>query len=40
MTDEERNNRRDGRTSATDEFINWYVANYKNVKTLVRDAMV
>ena len=28
MSDEERNNRPDGRTSATDEFIEWYKANY------------
>ena len=28
MSDEERNNRPDGRTSATDEFIVWYKTNY------------
>lgn len=37
MTDEERNNRPDDRTSATDEFINWYKNNYKNVKRLVKN---
>ncbi len=36
MTDEERNNRPDNRTSATDEFINWYKLNYKNNKKLVK----
>ena len=36
MTDEERNNRPDNRTSATDEFINWYKCNYKNDKKLVK----
>lgn len=34
MTDEERNNRPDNRTSATDEFINWYILKYKNSKKL------
>lgn len=29
MSDEERNNRDDGRTSATDEFIKWYIKNQK-----------
>lgn len=29
MNDEERLNRPDGRTSATDEFINWYTNEYK-----------
>ena len=37
MTDEERDNRNDNRTSATDEFIKWYINNYKNVKRLVKD---
>ena len=32
MSDEERNNRPDNRTSATDEFINWYVNDYKKAK--------
>lgn len=32
MTDEERNNRPDNRTSATDEFIKWYKENYDKVK--------
>ncbi len=36
MSDEERNNRPDNRTSATDEFINWYKLNYKNGKNLVK----
>ena len=36
MSDEERNNRPDNRTSATDEFINWYKLNYKNGKKLVK----
>ena len=30
MTDEERQNRPDDRTNATDEFIKWYVQEYKN----------
>lgn len=30
MSDEERNNRDDGRTSATEEFIKWYQENYMN----------
>ena len=34
MTDEERNNRLDNRTSATDEFINWYKLNYSQIKKL------
>ena len=34
MSDEERNNRPDNRTSATDEFIKWYILNRKNVKKL------
>lgn len=34
MSDYERNNRPDGRTSATDEFINWYKYDYKNIKKL------
>lgn len=33
MTDYERNNRLDGRTSATDNFINWYKLNYKKEYT-------
>ena len=36
MSDEERNNRPDNRTSATDEFINWYKLNRKNGKNLVK----
>ena len=32
MTTEERNNRPDDRTSATDEFITWYKLNYKKGK--------
>ena len=36
MTDEERNNRSDNRTSATDKFINWYKLNYQNTKRLVK----
>ncbi len=31
MTDYERNNRDDNRTSATDQFIKWYRDNYKNI---------
>lgn len=34
MSDYEINNRPDGRTSATDEFIEWYKFNYKDVKRL------
>ncbi len=34
MTDEERINRPDNRTSAIDEFINWYKINYKDIKKL------
>lgn len=37
MSDEERSNRPDNRTSATDEFIEWYINNYKNSKRLVKD---
>ncbi len=37
MTDEERNNRPDNRTSATDEFIEWYQLNYQNNKKLVKN---
>lgn len=33
MTDDERNNKLDGQTSATDEFIMWYKTNCLNVKT-------
>ena len=36
MTDEERNNRPDNRTSATDEFIKWYILNRKNAKKLTK----
>lgn len=36
MTDFERNNRPDNRTSATEEFINWYKLNYKNTKKLIK----
>lgn len=34
MTDYERCNRQDDRTSATTEFINWYKTNYLNAKRL------
>ena len=34
MTDYERDNRPDGRTSATDQFIIWYTNEYKNIKKL------
>ncbi len=37
MSDGERNNRPDNRTSATDEFIEWYINNYKKSKRLVKD---
>lgn len=37
ISDEERNNRPDNRTSATDEFIEWYISNYKNSKRLIKD---
>ena len=39
MSNEERNNRLDNRTSATDEFIKWYKLNYietKNKKILIK----
>lgn len=36
MSDEERNNRPDNRTSATDEFIEWYRVNYKNIKKMTK----
>lgn len=36
MTDDERINRSDGRTSATDEFISWYKTNYINHKKLIK----
>ena len=36
MTDEERNNRPDNRTSATDKFIKWYILNRKNAKKLTK----
>ncbi len=35
MSDEERINRPDGRTSATSAFIDWYKLNYKNTKRLI-----
>lgn len=37
MTDEERNNRPDDKTSATDDFIKWYKNDYKNIKKLIRN---
>lgn len=36
MTDEERENRCDNRTSATDEFIKWYKLEYKNRKQKIK----
>lgn len=36
MTDYERNNRNDGRTSATDEFINWYKNTYSKSKVFIK----
>lgn len=36
MNDYERNNRSDGRTSATDEFITWYKENYINNKVIFK----
>lgn len=36
MTDYERNNRLDNRTSATDEFIKWYALSYQKSKKLIR----
>ena len=36
MNDYERNNRCDGRTSATDEFITWYKENYINNKVIFK----
>ena len=36
MSDEERNNRPDGRTNATNQFIDWYILNYKNTKILIK----
>lgn len=36
MSDEERNNRPDNRTSATDEFIDWYKLIYKVAKRLIK----
>ena len=36
MTDEERNNRHDNRTSATDEFIKWYKSEYKIGTRLIK----
>ena len=35
MTDEERNNRNDGRTSAIEEFIQWYKKENTNIKQLL-----
>ena len=37
MTDEERKNRPDGRTNATDKFIKWYKNNYKITKRLTKN---
>ena len=36
MTEEERFNRQDGHTSATEEFINWYKNEYLHKKTLIK----
>ena len=36
MTDYERNNRNDGSTSATDEFVNWYKNNYSKNKVCIK----
>lgn len=36
MTDYERNNRNDGSTSATDEFINWYKNTYSKNKVFIK----
>lgn len=36
MTDYERNNRNDNRTSATDEFINWYKNSYSKNKVFIK----
>lgn len=36
MTDEERENRNDGHTSATKNFLQWYKNEYKNNKKLLR----
>ena len=36
MTDEERKNRNDGHTSATEEFVKWYKKEYKKEKILVK----
>ncbi len=36
MSDEERNNRLDNKTSATTKFINWYKLNYLNNKKLIK----
>lgn len=36
MTDDEMNNRPDGRISVTDEFISWYKINYRNTKLLIK----
>ncbi len=37
MSNEERNNRDDNRTSATDEFIKWYKKEYKSEKKLTKN---
>lgn len=39
MTDDERNNRFDDRTNATDEFIFWYKMNYKNRGKLLKKSI-
>lgn len=36
MTEEERNNRKDNHTSATDKFINWYIETYKMMKKFTK----
>ena len=36
MTDYERNHRNDQRTSATDEFINWYKNSYSKNKIFIK----
>ena len=40
MTDEERINRKDGRISAKEQFIEWYKKNYLGTKRLVKDMNV
>lgn len=37
MSDEERNNRSDGHTSATDNFLDWYLKEYKSQKILKKN---